>query len=106
MRDQTAFVFRELDVVKVKGKAKPVRIFELVCRREIADEQLLQEITAFESALSSYRLQDWQAAQEKLRVLQRKQDLPLYKLFLERVDYCIASPPDPTWDGVFTFQSK
>ena len=106
MRDQTAFVFRELDVVKVKGKAKPVRIFELVCRREIADEQLLQEITAFESALSSYRLRDWQAAQEKLRVLQRKQDLPLYKLFLERVDYCIASPPDPTWDGVFTFQSK
>ena len=75
MRDQTAFVFRELDVVKVKGKAKPVRIFELVCRREIADEQLLQEITAFESALSSYRLRDWQAAQEKLRVLQRKQEL-------------------------------
>ena len=106
MRDQMDFVFRELDVVRVKGKAKPVRIFELVCRRDTADEALLQEITAYEAALSCYRMQNWQAAQEKLHALQRKQDLALYRLFLERIDHCMASPPDPDWDGVFTFESK
>jgi adenylate cyclase len=104
--EQDGFVFRELDLVRVKGKAQPARIFELVGHKESVDQNQLDEIKAFENILSLYRKQQWPEAIEQVATLLEKKDLLLYRLFAERINTCIGTPPDENWDGVFTFESK
>jgi hypothetical protein len=56
--------------------------------------------------LSLYRKQQWPEAIEQVATLLEKKDLLLYRLFAERINTCIGTPPDENWDGVFTFESK
>jgi len=106
MRNQDTFIFRELDLVRVKGKAQPARIFELVGHKEGVNQAQIEGIKAFEHILSLYRNQQWSEAIEQLLILQEKKDLLLYRLFVERINTCRDISPDENWDGVFTFLSK
>lgn len=94
------FQFRELDLVAVKGKHKPVPIYELmiVGDGEVAD--------AFEDALRLYRGREFTAALQIFgRLSIQKQD-KVSNLYVERCQKFIASPPPPEWDGVFLAKTK
>ncbi|HET7922877.1 MAG TPA: adenylate/guanylate cyclase domain-containing protein [Gammaproteobacteria bacterium] len=101
------FSYLELDQVRVKGKQKPVAIFEPLGPKDSVDKTLRSLLTRHKQALAYYRARDWDGAEREFFALQ--QALPeraLFKLYLDRVAYFRAHPPGPDWDGVFTFTTK
>ena len=101
------FVYRELDMVKVKGKDKPVAIFEPLGLVGQVDKAVLEETKLFQQALRSYHKQDWDQAELLLFNLQKMSpQAKLYQVYAERVVYFRNNPPGADWDGVFVFKTK
>ncbi|MGA8862545.1 MAG: adenylate/guanylate cyclase domain-containing protein [Gallionella sp.] len=101
------FLYRELDHVRVKGKDKPVAIYEPVALIAAAGRALHDEVKLFHEMRRLYRKQDWEQAELQLMNLQRMSpDSALYRLYTERVVYFRKNPPNPDWDGVFVFHAK
>ncbi len=98
-------IYRELDRVRVKGKHRPVAIYEPLAYRERAAPALLRELELYNEALKRYRAGDWDAALARFAAL--KVDHPqqaLYGLYIERIRHFILSPPPGEWQGVFEHQ--
>ncbi len=101
------FVYRELDCVRVKGKDRPVAIFEPICPVGECKATVLQELELYGVALSLYRQQNWQLAEEKLAQLQGLYPPRyLYQIYVQRITYFRDHPPGANWDGSFTFTTK
>ncbi|MDZ4164177.1 MAG: adenylate/guanylate cyclase domain-containing protein [Smithellaceae bacterium] len=100
-------VLRELDSVRVKGKAIPVKIYELLGTQREMTDSLRDFISRFEEGLASYRDCRWDEAsrlfEEALKI--RSADAPS-RLYLERIEKLKIEPPPQGWDGVFTMESK
>jgi adenylate cyclase len=88
---------RELDSVRVKGKKKVIRIFELTGR----DRTLFDDI--FEEGLHLYREgNSFQEARDKfLKASEMDPKDQACKLFVGRCDSLINSPPRDKWIGVW-----
>ena len=100
------FVFRELDLVKVKGKDKPVGIFEPLGGEGEVDQARLDEIKLWNQALRAYRAQDWDQADVALLNLSRTSPHKLYDVYMERVAHYRKDPPGDEWDGSWKFDTK
>jgi adenylate cyclase len=91
----------------VKGKAKPVAIFEPIGLHEEVSLDLLEELKLFHQALRLYRKQDWDKVELQLLSLRNMSpQSKLYKVYAERTAYFRKEPPGENWDGVFTFKTK
>ena len=97
---------RELDWVRVKGKNKPVKIFELLGEKK--DEGNWKDlITNFEKGLMLYREAKWDEAIESFqRVLTIRADDFASSMYIERCKSLKEQPPPQPWDGVFTMTKK
>ncbi len=101
------FAYRELDLVRVKGKNAPVAIFEPLGRTADLPAAVLDELRAWDEALALVRAQRWDEAESRLRILRAAQPARgLYALYLERIALWRARPPGEGWDGVTTFDTK
>ena len=101
------FVFRELDLVRVKGKREPVAIFEPVGHKNDIEKPVTQELTAYKRALMSFRAQAWDKAELDFFNLNRTSpDRYLYQVYLNRIAVYRSEPPPSDWDGVFTHTTK
>jgi len=101
------FFYRELDRVRVKGKAEPVTIFEPMGLRDQLPPRVIEDAKLFHNALRLYRQQDWDAAEKVLReLLSVEPNTFLFELYLERIDVFRKEPPPANWDGVFTYMTK
>jgi len=93
------FVFREVDRVRVKGKHKPIVMYELM----IANADM---VPRFEEGLTKYRAQDFVAAKTVFESLAETYSDGPSRLYIERCAEYLASPPPGEWDGVYTAKSK
>jgi adenylate cyclase len=101
------FIYRELDRVRVKGKSRPVTIFEPICESDSMSEDLASEIDRFHRALQAYRNQDWKLSHSIFSELFKKHPRnKLYGLYRIRVEILMKNPPDSQWDGVFIHKEK
>ncbi len=97
---------RELDIIRVKGKAHPTRIFELLAPLPLTPPhiQLLHHFTA---GLQAYRAQHWDTAihcfQEALHAVPHD---PPSQLYLRRCQVFQHTPPPTDWDGVYSMLTK
>ena len=66
-----AFLCREIDLMTVKGKTEPVRIYELLQETKSASEKLDHMKKVFETSLEAYRKQKWDAAEKGFSALLR-----------------------------------
>jgi len=105
VKDQ--LVVRELDLVRVKGKYEPVRIYELIGRIGEVPPATLTFIEHFERGLTLYRQQAWgQAIAQFHDVLNLSADDKPSRLYIQRSEaYQLESPAD-NWDGVYTMKTK
>ncbi|KFN49013.1 adenylate/guanylate cyclase domain-containing protein [Arenimonas composti] len=97
---------RELDRIRVAGKAEAARVFELLGRRGEVDATRLQLRNDFELALAAYRQQQWDEAAAGFEACVALADDPASALFLRRIAHLRAQDPGPRWDGVWQFVSK
>jgi adenylate cyclase len=101
------FLGRELDLVRVKGKDRPVKIYELLSpvRTASPDQQALAG--SFHDALAEYRKRNWAQARQAFQAVltQFPQDGPA-KLYLDRCRALSENPPAADWDGVYTMTTK
>ena len=101
------YLYRELDRVRVKGKDKPVVIYEPIGLREEADDRLVAEIAEYEQALEHYRQQRWEAAKEQFaKHCGKYPNCMLYRIYMERIEHFMENPPGENWDGVYVFTTK
>jgi adenylate cyclase len=97
---------RELDLIRVKGKLKPVKIFELV--GTLADsDQHRDRLDRFHRGLEAYRGGQWATANEIFEALARDypQDGPSH-VFVKRCHDFLLQPPEGIWDGVYVMKTK
>lgn len=98
------FTCRELDFVRVKGKAKPVKIYELISR---SGGEKPEWIKTYENGLVLYRQGKFVEALEIFKkVLKIKEDDHPSQLFIERCSLLIESGTPEKWDGVFDITQK
>ena len=99
-------IFRELDLIRVKGKLQPVTIFE-VLSREAAANGGTELVELFGRGREAYKHQDWRAAKTSFEevLLRWPEDSPS-RIFLARCDEYLAEKPVDNWDGVYVMKNK
>jgi adenylate cyclase len=101
------FTYRELDKVRVKGKHKPITIYEPLGVTENIGSEQLQTLDLLNQGLHNYRHQQWADAQSIFEQLAKQYPHDkLYSIYLERIAYYLESSPGVDWDGAFTHTSK
>ena len=99
---------RELDLITVKGRSAPLKIFELLQVKGSARDGALQEfLSLYGDGLTLYRERRWDEAKAKFEQVlwSRPYDYPS-RLYIERATHYALNPPPPGWDGVFFIQTK
>jgi adenylate cyclase len=97
-----AFVFRELDRVRVKGREEPLTIFEPLAERATADGDVVTRRGRYETALNAYRMMRFAEAVIEWSALG---DGPA-RVMAARARALGAKPPPKPWDAVWTFTGK
>lgn len=101
------FVYRELDRVRVKGRKKPLAIYEVLGEKEEVNEAALTDLQQYLVALDAYRNQDWPLAEALFKSLSQAQPLcQLYAIYMERIVHFQSNLADADWDGVANFREK
>ncbi len=100
------FLFRELDLIQVKGKLQPVTIYELVALGSAAVEHE-ERLNAFARARASYLRREWLEAQKMFQeVLDRWPDDGPARTYWKRCQDYLFEAPTESWDGVFVMTHK
>jgi len=103
-----AFVLREIDMVRVKGREQSARIYELIARSgvELSPEHA-KSISLYAEGLHAYRQALWADAlslfREALKV--RAADGPSLTMMERCLAFQKVPPPEP-WDGVYDQLTK
>ncbi|MBI3783165.1 MAG: adenylate/guanylate cyclase domain-containing protein [Deltaproteobacteria bacterium] len=99
-------VVREVDLVRVKGKLQPVRIYELLAPADQRDDWMAI-IEQFASGMRAYRDRRWDDALSAFNAVLalRPEDGPA-KLYVRRCQAWRQSPPPIEWDAVTTMDEK
>jgi len=100
-------VTRELGTIRVVGKTKPVRIYELIGYPDEISDECKEKIILFEQALSLYKQRLWNEALKAFKKLIKSypNDGPI-ETYVIRCDDFRKTPPDDNWDGAFTLHYK
>ena len=106
-----AFAGLEVDLIRVKGKTRPVRIYVLLGDATLASSASFGALAqAHDAMLAAYRGQRWDEAIEALarcrRLAGNLEVGDLYRHYEERVDAFRSAPPPPGWDGVHVASTK
>jgi len=101
-----AFVWRQIDRVRVKGREAPLDIHEPLCRVEDATPDLRDRARDHDAALAAYFSRDFATAQALWSALVARSPCPLHDLWLARAAALREAPPGSDWDGVWTHETK
>src|SRR5262249_52230706 len=103
----SGFVFRELDLIRVKGKNEPVMIYELVCNAASLTPEVQMMLDCFVDARRLYRKRHWREAQFAFQFIIDRwpEDGPARAYWKRCQEYLFDEPPG-SWDGVFTMTHK
>jgi adenylate cyclase len=98
---------RELDLIAVKGKEKPIRIYELLGEKGTLTEERKKWQLLYEEALRSYRSRDFAGAGRLLaQVLETNPGDQAASVLLNRCEDLKNHAPASDWDGVFRLKQK
>ena len=109
---ESGLLFRELDLIRVKGKLQPVAIWELIGSLGAdtvygTPEEVRSRVELFERARALYCRRRWQAAQEAFQeILDKLPDDGPSRAYWKRCQEYLFEEPPSAWDGVFTMTHK
>jgi len=102
------FRLRDLDLIAVKGRSEPVKVYEVLEMADAALDPALEEaLPLYESGLSAYRNRDWELAAEYFSAaLDAHPDDGPSRVYLERAREYLSDPPPADWDFVVRRTTK
>ncbi|RPJ15940.1 MAG: CHASE2 domain-containing protein [Desulfobacteraceae bacterium] len=100
-------VTRELDMVNVVGRTKPVNIYELIGYAEDVDDRMRTTFELYQKGLEAYRKMDWDTAiSHFISALDISINDGPSKTMLARCNEYKISPPGKDWNGAYTLTMK
>lgn len=105
--DKSRYCYRELDWIKVKGKSKPVTIYEVFdADPPHLREQKTGSVRYLKEGMECRKRKDWKGAMQAFResLKLNPQDLAV-QVHLDQIRSLMISPPDEDWDGAVEFKS-
>ncbi len=106
-RQAPRFAWQELDLVRVKGKAKAGAIFSPATILDALTESQSMELQTWGQFLAAYRAQEWAQCDDcQVRLKKYNPGSALYALYEDRVAHLRHQPLDVNWDGATNFVSK
>ena len=102
----SASCLREIDLLRVKGKDRPVAVYESLGYLE-PGPTLEEAMDHFAGGLAAYRASDWERAMQRFAAALelRPEDEPS-RLYIERCRHYRETPPPADWGGVWTLTEK
>lgn len=102
------FMVRALDNLRVKGKERPVKVYEVLGRLNDSYElEFKKMLDCYRQGFLAYTKREWK---EALRLFEEgsglKPDDGPTLTYIERCRYFLDNPPDDSWDGVFRLTTK
>ncbi len=99
---------RELDLIQVKGKTEPIKVFELL---GMADVQLTAEqkeaLEMYQEGLKLYRSRNWEEAIAYMnQTFQLDPTCYVAEVYAQRASLYQLNPPGDDWNGVFVMTTK
>ncbi len=103
-----SFPHRLVDIVRVKGKQAPVRVYDVFAGDSEPRRQAKHETsTVFAAAFQAYCAGDFRNASRQWRdVLTTNHDDAAAALLLKRCEQFLAAPPDDDWCGITSLDHK
>jgi class 3 adenylate cyclase len=98
-----AFVWREIDTIRVRGRSAPVTVFEPLARRGEETDGQRERVRAYAEGLQAWRARDFLRAE--ICFSHFPDDSPA-ALFRKRCGALLADPPDERWEPIFLPPSK
>jgi adenylate cyclase len=106
-KESEGIIYRDIDMVRVKGKDNPITIFEPVDLESAINPQTRSQVDQWNILIQHYRAQKWDEADTILRTLLASDpDRKLYQVYAERITLFRQDPPPSNWDGVTKFETK
>jgi adenylate cyclase len=98
---------REVDLMRVKGKHRPVAVYELLARKGMLPPVKRQVVERFTEGLACYKDRKFPEAKERFDAALKLDpaDGPS-RVYLARTQDYLTSPPPADWDGVYVAKSK
>ncbi len=104
----------EVDRVRVKGKAEPVRLFTPLGRKGEVSDTRRERAARFRAAADAMSARQFEKAREAFEALEAESmasakpaaEVALFAAFHARAADYALSPPGPDWDGVMDFKVK
>ena len=105
---QNEFFIRELDLVRVKGKNEPVKLYELISTLSDIPGNLKESTEIYQDAFKNYLNRDFSNAIKLLNesIKARGKKDKSANMIIERCETYIINPPSENWDGVYTRTHK
>ncbi|MEM1242397.1 MAG: GAF domain-containing protein [Cyanobacteria bacterium P01_H01_bin.26] len=99
---------RELDLTRVKGKMKPVKIYELIGNRHQPLDKRTQEfLTLYRQGRKAYTSRDFGRALKMFTKAQAMQPQDkAVAIHIQRIQGYLQAPPPANWDGVYVMTTK
>jgi adenylate cyclase len=98
---------RELDLIKVVGKNEPIRVYELLGKKDNLPDYMMEMLRKYYEGLELFRVRDWKGARTAFRAgLKSVEDDGPCKTYVERCSEFIDTPPPKNWDGVYKLKTK
>jgi len=95
-----------LDAVKVKGKKKPILIYELLSRKDGLSKKQHDFIKLYDDGLELYFKKKWKPAIKSFQAALKLMDDKASHEFITRCQEFLKNPPSKDWDGVWEMKTK
>jgi len=102
------FLVRELDVLRVQGKERPVKVYQVIgTLQQPCPHDIEEMLPLYNKGLSAYRRREWEESLVLFgqAAAVKKGDGPSMT-YMDRCRFFLENPPDDEWDGVFSLKTK
>ena len=100
------FETRKLDAVKVKGKKKPIIIYELLSQKDKLSTKQKDFVRFYETGLELYLKEKWKPAIKSFHTALNLMDDKASHVFISRCLEFLKNLPPKDWDGVWEMETK
>jgi adenylate cyclase len=98
-----AVMAREVDLIRVVGKRKPERVYQIIGEKADLASEEEEKIRTFQRALLLYRKKQWDEAKKLFETMENDK---LSQMYVARAKRLKRFPPPDDWSGVYDMKEK